>query len=46
MILNFDNASRAADTNEGSGLGVIKINYTDDQRLAGDYTLYVKIRRL
>jgi len=46
MILNFDNASRAADTNEGSGLGVIKISYTDDQRLLGDYTLYVRIRRV
>src|SRR5438046_5591550 len=46
LILNFDNASRAADTNEGSGLGVIKIHYMDDQRLAGDYTLFVKIRRL
>jgi hypothetical protein len=46
MILNFDNASRAAQTNQGSGLGVIKISYTDDQRLAGDYTLYVKIRRV
>ena len=46
LILNFDTASRAADTNEGSGLGVIKINYTDADRLAGNYTLYVKIRRL
>ena len=46
LILNFDTASRAADTNEGSGLGVVKINYTDADRLAGNYTLYVKIRRL
>ncbi len=46
LILNFDNAIRAAETNQGSGLGVIKISYTDDQRLAGDYTLYVRIRRV
>jgi len=46
LILNFDNASRAAQTNQGLGLGVIKISYTDDQRLAGDYTLYVRIRRV
>ena len=46
LILNFDNASRAAETNQGSGLGVIKITYTDDQKLAGDYTLFIKIRRL
>jgi hypothetical protein len=47
MILNFDNASRTAATNTGSGLGVIKISYTDDERLGGgSYTLYVRIRRL
>ncbi len=46
MILNFDNAIRAAETNQGSGLGVIKIAYTDDPRLGGDYTLYVRIRRV
>lgn len=46
LILNFDNATLAAQTNEGSGVGVIKINYLDDQKLAGNYTLYVKITRL
>lgn len=46
MILNYDNADRAAQTNEGNGLGVIKINYQDDQRLRGDYTLFVRIRRV
>jgi hypothetical protein len=46
MILNFDNAIRMAETNQGSGLGVIKISYRDDTRLAGDYTLFVKIRRV
>ena len=46
LILNFDNANRAAQTNQGLGLGVIKINYTDDQKLAGDYTLFVRIRRV
>ena len=46
LILNFDNANRAAQTNQGLGLGVIKVNYTDDQKLAGDYTLFVRIRRV
>ena len=46
LFLNFNNASRAADTNQGLGPGVIKINYTDAAKLAGDYDLYVKVRRL
>lgn len=46
IILNFDNATLAAQTNEGSGLGVIKINYVDDQKLAGNYTLFLKITRV
>jgi hypothetical protein len=46
LFLNFNNASRAADTNQGLGLGVIKINYKDVDELAGDYDLYVKIRRV
>jgi hypothetical protein len=46
LILNFENATLAAQTNEGSGLGVIKINYQDDEKLAGNYTLFLKITRL
>jgi hypothetical protein len=46
LILNFDNASRAAEADQGLGRGVIKINYTDAEKLAGNYTLFVKIRRL
>jgi hypothetical protein len=46
LFLNFNNASRAADTNQGLGLGVIKINYKDVDELAGNYDLYVKVRRL
>jgi len=46
LFLNFDSASRAAQTNQGLGVGVIKINYKDDEKLAGDYSLYVKIRQL
>jgi hypothetical protein len=46
LFLNFNNASRAADTNQGLGLGVIKINYTDVDKLAGNYDLFVRIRRV
>lgn len=46
MILNFDNASRAAQTDQGLGPGVIKINYQDDPRLAGNYTLFLRIARV
>jgi hypothetical protein len=46
LFLNFNSATRAAQTNQGYGVGVMKINYTDDQNLAGDYTLFVKIRQL
>jgi len=46
LFLNFNNASRAADTNQGLGPGVLKINYKDADRLAGNYDLYVRVRRV
>jgi hypothetical protein len=46
LFLNFNNATRAEDTNQGLGVGVIKINYKDTDRLAGNYDLYVKVRRV
>jgi hypothetical protein len=46
LFLNFNSASRAADTNQGMGLGVIKISYKDVDELAGNYDLYLKIRRV
>ena len=42
LILNFDTAMQSAQANDG----IIKILYQDDPRLAGEYTLFLKIRQL
>jgi hypothetical protein len=46
LILTYDNAGRAADTDRGWGPGVLAIRYQDDAQIQGDYTLFLQIERL
>jgi hypothetical protein len=45
IILNDNMAEEIIAKDFGSGVGVLGISYTDSSRLAGNYTLFIKVRQ-
>lgn len=46
LALNYHTAAEVLKTNFGLGRGVIEINYKDDPKLRGDYSLYLQVQRI
>jgi len=46
LALNYNTAEEVLKTNFGLGRGIIEINYKDDSKLRGDYSLYLQVQRI
>lgn len=46
LALNFETAALVAETDFGRGLGILPLNFRDDPRLRGDYTLLLQVRKI
>jgi hypothetical protein len=46
VILNFDTAVLATQTDFGHGLGVLEIDYKDDAKLGGNYSLFLQVEQV